>query len=161
MRVNRAWHCQRTVTLTNVRQETRHPRYLRRRHRADEYQRLLVRCNGIQDAEHRSHRQGGYDVHRLLRRAKLHCRKVDFYHWAMHIAYWPFQSRATCRHRWTSSRRIPTDRRTSTSAQSHRRAKNPTGCRPTRSGSSNCYSVCTVRRRSCSRRRGSCRMSRK
>ena len=58
-------------------------------------------------------------------------------------------------------KRIPTDRRTSTSARPRLRAKNPTGCRPTRSGSSNCYSVCTVRRRSCSRRRGSCRMSRK
>ena len=58
-------------------------------------------------------------------------------------------------------RRIPTDRRTSTSARLRRRARNPTGCRLIRSGSSNCCSACTVRRRSCSRRRGSCRMSRK
>ena len=58
-------------------------------------------------------------------------------------------------------RRTPTDRWTSTSARRRRRARNPTGCRPIRSGSSKCCSDSTARRRSSSRRRGSCRTSRK
>ena len=36
-------------------------------------------------------------------------------------------------------------------------ARNPTGCQPTRSGSSSCCSGSTARRRRCSRRRGRCR----
>ena len=58
-------------------------------------------------------------------------------------------------------RKIRAARWTSTSARPRRRARSPTGCRRTRSGSSNCCSASTARRRNCSRKRGSCRTSRK
>ena len=58
-------------------------------------------------------------------------------------------------------RRIRTDRRTSTSARQRRLARSPTGSRLTRSGSSNCCSDSTARRRNSSRWRGSCRIWRK
>ena len=55
-----------------------HPRHLRRRCRPDQRQRLLARPHGLPDAEHRPHRQGRHDVHRLLCRAELHGGAVIF-----------------------------------------------------------------------------------
>ena len=40
--------------------ETEHPRHLRRRHRHRQHQRLQRRPDGLRDAEHRPHRQGGH-----------------------------------------------------------------------------------------------------
>ena len=53
-------------------QEAQHPRHLGRRHRHPQHQRLQPRRDGLQDAEHRPHRQGGRAVHRRLRAAELH-----------------------------------------------------------------------------------------
>ena len=57
-----------------------HPCHLRRRHRPDQHQRLFVRPDGIPHAEHRPHRPGRHDVHRLLRRAELHGGAVVVHH---------------------------------------------------------------------------------
>ena len=43
-------------------------------------QRLLARPDGLPHAEHRPHRQRGHDLHRLLRRAKLHGRPLRLHH---------------------------------------------------------------------------------
>ena len=37
-------------------------------------------ADGLPDAQHRPHRQGRHDVHRLLRRAELHGRPVVVHH---------------------------------------------------------------------------------
>ena len=55
-------------------QEAQHPRDLRRRHRHHQRQRLQRRPDGLRDAQHRSHRQGGPPLPPLLRRAELHRR---------------------------------------------------------------------------------------
>ena len=50
--------------------QAEHPRHLRRRHRHLQHQRLQPRPDGLPDAQHRPHRQGRRDVHRLLRRSR-------------------------------------------------------------------------------------------
>ena len=53
-------------------EEAEHPRHLGRRYRHLQHQRLQPRRDGLQDAQHRSARQGRRAVHRLLRPAELH-----------------------------------------------------------------------------------------
>ena len=74
-----------------------HPRHLRRRHRPDQHQRLLARPDGLPHAEHRPHRQGRHDVHRLLRRAELHGGAVVLHHRPGDAAHRPLQGRAAGR----------------------------------------------------------------
>ena len=44
-------------------------------------QRLFLRPDGLQDAQHRPDRKGRHDVHRLLRGEQLHGRSVVLHHW--------------------------------------------------------------------------------
>ncbi len=55
-------------------QEAQHPRHLGRRHRARQHQRLQHGHHGLQDAQHRPHRERRCPVHRFLRAAELHRR---------------------------------------------------------------------------------------
>ena len=61
-------------------EETEHPGSLGRRHRLLEHQRLQPGHDGLQDAEHRPHRQRRRAVHRLVRPAELHRRSRLLHH---------------------------------------------------------------------------------
>ena len=76
----------RQAAASRGRQEAEHPGHLRRRHRPDERQRLLDGPDGLPHAEHRPDRQGGDDLHRLLRRAELHRRPVVVPHRPVHAS---------------------------------------------------------------------------
>ena len=52
--------------------QAQHRHHLGRRRRPVQYQRLLARDDGLQDAQHRPDCEGRHDVHGLLRRAELH-----------------------------------------------------------------------------------------
>ena len=60
--------------------EAEHPLHHGRRHRLDAAVDLPPRPDGRGDAEHRPHRPGRRDVHRLLRRAELHRRAQRLLH---------------------------------------------------------------------------------
>ena len=57
------------------------------------------------DAEHRPHRQGRHDVHRLLRREQLHGGPLDVHHRPDAAAHRPLQGRPARRHRSACRRR--------------------------------------------------------
>ena len=69
--VSRSW---RRRKRTAAGQQAQHPRHLGRRCRRPQHQRLQPRHHGLQDAQHRPHREGRRDVHRRLRAAELHRR---------------------------------------------------------------------------------------
>ena len=73
-----------------------HSRHLRRRHRAVEHQRLQPGHDGLSHAEHRPHRKGRRDLHRLLRPAVLHRRARRVHHRPV-LASVPACSRSACR----------------------------------------------------------------
>ena len=56
-------------------------------------------ADGLPHAEHRPHRQGRHDVHRLLRRAELHRRPLDLHHRPVHAPHGPEQGRHARRRR--------------------------------------------------------------
>ena len=68
-------------------EEAQHPDHLGRRHRLLEHQRLQPGHDGLQDAEHRPHRQGRRAVHRLVRRAELHRRPLRVHHGAERLPH--------------------------------------------------------------------------
>ena len=73
--------------------------------------------DGLQNAEHRSHRPRGHDVHRLLRRAELHGGPVGFITGQATLAHRPFQGRPARRRPRPSCRgHRPLPRRSSRSA---------------------------------------------
>ena len=80
-------------------QETQHPRHLGRRHRPVQHQRLQPRHDGLQDAQHRPHRQGRRAVHRLVRAAELHRRPRRVHHRAVADPHRPHQGRPAGRAR--------------------------------------------------------------
>ena len=49
-------------------------------YRPHQCERLFDGADGLPHPEHRSHYQGRHDVHRLLRRAELHCRPFDLHY---------------------------------------------------------------------------------
>src|SRR5262245_65917613 len=55
-----------------ARQETEHPVHHGRSHRLDAAELLPPGLDGRGNTQHRPHRQGGWDVHDLLRRVELH-----------------------------------------------------------------------------------------
>ena len=111
---------------------------------------------GLQDAEHRPHRQGRHDVHRLLRGEQLHGGPLDLHHRAGLPAHRALQGRHPRRRR--SACRIatsPSPRRSSRSAMppdSSARTISATAtniCRPsTASTSSSATSITSTPRRS-------------
>ena len=133
-----------------------HPRHLRRRHRADQHRGVHARRDGLQDAEHRPHRQGGHALHRLLRRAELHRRPVDVHHRAVHAAHGAIQGRHARRRRSACrSATSPSPRRSrpwATPPGSSARTTSATAtstCRPrTASTSSSATSTTSTPRRS-------------
>src|SRR3984893_7769798 len=56
--------------------QAQHPLHYGRRHRLDAAENLSPRPDGRRNAQHRSHRPGGCDLHGLLRRGELH-RRAD------------------------------------------------------------------------------------
>ena len=64
-------------------EEAQHPRHLGRRHRLVQRQRLQQGRDGLQDAQHRSHREGRRALHRLVRAAELHRRPRRVHHRAV------------------------------------------------------------------------------
>ena len=133
-----------------------HPGDLRRRHRPDEHQRLHDGPDGLPHAEHRPHRQGRDDLHRLLRRAELHGRPIDLHHRPVHLPHRPEQSRHAGRRPGPAARRTrPSPNcssRTATPPASSARTTWATGtssCRPsTASTSSSATSTTSTPRRS-------------
>ena len=81
------------------RQETQHPHHLGRRHRRLQHQRLQPGHDGLQDAEHRPHRQGRRAVHRLVRPAELHRRSRGVHHRPVAYPHRPDQGRPAGRAR--------------------------------------------------------------
>ena len=83
---------------------------LGRRHRHQQPELLQRRLDGLPHAQHRPHRQRGDAIHRLVRRAKLHCRPRGVHQWTKRLSHRHEQGRrARCRHRL--GRRGPDDRR--------------------------------------------------
>ena len=77
---------------------------------------LQRRPDGLSHAQHRPHRQRGHAVHRLLRRAKLHCGPRRVHQWTKRVSHRHEQGRrARCRRRL--GRRGPDDRRTAQAAR--------------------------------------------
>ena len=74
-------------------EETQHPHHLGRRHRLLERQRLQPGHDGLQDAQHRPHRQGRRAVHRLVRPAELHRRPRGVHHRPVRLPHRPAQGR--------------------------------------------------------------------
>ena len=74
-------------------QETEHPDSLGRRHRLLERQRLQPGHDGLQDAQHRPHREGRGAVHRLVRPAELHRRPRVLHHRPIRFPHRPAQGR--------------------------------------------------------------------
>ena len=112
--------------------QAEHPRHLRRRHRPDQRQRLFVRPDGLPHAEHRPHRPGRHDVHRLLRRAELHGGAVVVHHRPMHAAHRPFEGRHSRRDRGSAGERRD-DRRIAQAARlRHRPVRQEPSRRPQR-----------------------------
>ena len=74
-------------------EKAEHPRHLGRRHRHLESELLFARPDGLPDAQHRPHRQGRHDVHRLLRRAVLHRGPLVLHHRAERLSHRPVQGR--------------------------------------------------------------------
>jgi hypothetical protein len=67
--------------------------YLGRRHRHNRCQRLLSGPAGFPYAKHRSHRPRGDDIHRLLRRAKLHRRPRGVHYRTKRVPHGQFEGR--------------------------------------------------------------------
>ena len=79
-------------------EETQHPHSLGRRHRHLEHQPLQPRHDGLPDAQHRSRRGGGRDLHRLLLAAELHRRPRLLHHRPEPDPHRPHQGRHAGRH---------------------------------------------------------------
>src|SRR5882672_364322 len=75
------------------RKETQHPGDLGRRHRHLELELLQPRLDGLSDAQHRPHCQRRHDVHRFLRRAKLHGGPLGVHYGTKCLSHRPFKSR--------------------------------------------------------------------
>ena len=86
-------------------EETEHPHPLGRRHRSVQHQRLQPRHDGLQDAQHRPHRQRRRAVHRLVRPAELHRRPRRVHHRAVADPHRPDQGRPAGRARGHEDRR--------------------------------------------------------
>ena len=78
-------------------QEAEYPRNLGRRHRHFQYQRLQHGHDGLQDAEHRPHRQGRCGLHRLVWSTELHRRPRGVHHRAVANPHGPHQGRSARR----------------------------------------------------------------
>ena len=89
--------------------QAEHSRHLGRRHRRLQHQRLQPRHDGLQDAQHRQHRQRGRDVHRLVRPAELHRRPRRVHHRPVADPHRPHQGRPARRARGHAQGR-PDDR---------------------------------------------------
>ncbi len=79
--------------------QAQHRHHLGRRHRPVQPQRLYQRPDGLPHAQHRLHRQGRDDFHRLLRRAKLHRRPLGLHHRPERLSHRPGQGRPARRRR--------------------------------------------------------------
>ena len=73
--------------------QAEHPRHLGRRHRHHEPQLLQRRADGLSHAQHRSPRQRGHALHRLLRRAELHRGPRVVHHRPERLPHRPHQGR--------------------------------------------------------------------
>ena len=103
-----------------------------RRHRLVEHQHLQQRHDGLRDAEHRSHRQGRRDVHRLVRAAELHGRPRRVHHGPVADPHRPDQGRPA---RAPTSASAPRTRRSPSSSSrsaTHRAVRQEPPGRPGR-----------------------------
>ncbi len=101
-------------------QETEHPHPLGRRHRPVQHQRLQPRHDGLQDPQHRPHRQRRRAVHRLVRPAELHRRPRGVHHRAVAHPHRPDQGGPAGRARGHEDRR-PDHRRPAQEPRLHDR----------------------------------------
>ena len=95
--------------------------HLGRRHRLLERQCLQPGDDGLQDAQHRSHREGRRALHRLVRAAELHRRTRRLHHRPVAVPHRPAEGRPARRQgRAAGARRH--DRRSAQGAGLHDRA---------------------------------------
>ena len=98
-------------------QEAERSGHVGRRHRPVEPQLLHQGPDGLQDAQHRPHRQRRHDLHRLVRGAELHRRPRVVHHRPVRSAHRPHQGRVCPARNWASRPRTsPSPRRSSRSA---------------------------------------------
>ena len=88
------------------RTSAQHPHPLGRRYRLLEHQHLQPGHDGLQDAEHRPHRQGRRDFHRLLRPAELHGRTRRLHHRTVAISHGVVEGRVARRQGRHAGRKI-------------------------------------------------------